>query len=83
VLDAKADRVFRDLLKTTYAEGTWVSPNVAARNFAPIIFAKRPDREGLGKPAFDAAMHRLLRAATIKTETYGRPSEPRTRLAVR
>ena len=55
-LGAKADRVFRALLVATYGEGTWTSPNPASRNFAPSIFAKRPDREGLGKPAFDAAM---------------------------
>jgi RecA-family ATPase len=82
-LNSKADRVFRSLLNFTYAEGTWTSPNPAAANYAPRTMSKRPDREGLGKPALEAAMHRLLKTGQIATETYGRPSEPRTRLAVR
>ena len=41
-----------------------------------------PDREGLGKPAFDAAMHRLIKAGQVRTETYGRPSDPHSRLAL-
>jgi RecA-family ATPase len=81
-LGAKADRVFRSLLVATYAEGTWTSPNPAAPNYAPRTMSKRPDREGLGKPALEAAMHRLLKTGQVATETYGRPSEPRTRLAV-
>jgi RecA-family ATPase len=81
-LGAKADRVFRSLLTITYAEGTWTSPNPAARNYAPTTFSKRLDREGLGKPAFEAAMHRLLRTGDVKTETYGRPSDPHTKLAL-
>lgn len=81
-LGAKADRVFRSLLSATYAEGTWTSPNPASRNYAAAIFSKRPDREGLGKPAFEAAMHRLQRAGDVKTESYGRPSDPHTRLAL-
>ncbi|HEY8872962.1 MAG TPA: AAA family ATPase [Stellaceae bacterium] len=80
-LGAKADRVFRSLLTATYAEGTWTSPNPAAPNYAPRTFSKRPDREGLGKPAFEAAMHRMLRAAEVKTETYGPPSQGRRRLS--
>jgi RecA-family ATPase len=80
-INAKADRVFLALLARTYGEGTWLCPNPSARNFAPTIFAKHPDREGLGRPAFDGAMHRLLKDDQIKTETYGRSSEPRTRLA--
>lgn len=80
-LGAKADRVFRGLLATTHASGSWTCPNLSARNYAPSVFAKHPDREGLSKPALEAAMHRLMKAGTIKTETYGRPSEPRSRLA--
>jgi RecA-family ATPase len=78
----KAERIFLSLLTESYAAGTWTCPNPSARNFAPAIFAKHPDREGIGKPAFDAAMHRLMKVGTVKTETYGRPSEPHTRLAL-
>lgn len=81
-LGAKGDRVFRALLTATYAQSTWTCPSPTARNYAPTLFAKHPDREGLSKPALEAAMHRLIKAGTIKTETYGRPSEPRSRLAL-
>ena len=80
-LSVKAERVFLSLLTATYGEGSWVCPNPAARNFAPAMFARHPDREHLAKPHFEAAMHRLLKVGQLKTETYGRPSEPRTRLA--
>lgn len=79
-MSAKADRVFRDLLAQTYEAGTWTSANISARNYAPSVFAKHPEREGLGKPALETAMNRLLQAGRIKTETYGRPSDPRYRL---
>ena len=80
-ISAKAERVFMSLLASTYEISSWTSPNLTARNYAPTLFAKHPDRDGLSKPAFEAAMHRLLKTAQIKTESYGRPSEPRTRLA--
>jgi len=78
---ARADRVFLMLLSESYANGAWTCPSLAARNFAPSIFAKHPDRDGLGKPAFQAAMYRLLKAGEIKVETYGSPSSRRSRLA--
>jgi RecA-family ATPase len=79
-VSAKAERIFLALLTDSYSTGTWTCPNPAARNYAPSIFAKHPDRDGLGKPAFEAAMHRLMKTDQIKIETYGRPSEPRSRL---
>lgn len=81
-LNAKADRVFLSLLAATYAEGTWTSPNPSARNYAPSQFSKRPDREGIGKPALEAAMHRLTKTGQIKIETYGRPSDPHSRFTL-
>jgi hypothetical protein len=81
-LNAKSDRVFRHLLGATYAEGTWTSPNPISKNYAPSVFAKRPDREGLGKPAFEDALLRQTQAGTIKTELYGRASNQHTRLAL-
>jgi RecA-family ATPase len=80
-LAAKAERVFLSLLSSTYAAATWSCPNPAARNYAPAIFAKHPDREGLGKPAIELAMHRLMKADRVKTEQYGPPSGRRTRFA--
>jgi hypothetical protein len=81
-LIAKADRVFLALLTSTYGASTWASPNRNARNYAPTAFALHPDREGLGKEAFEQAMHRLIKGGLIKSEEYGRPSDQRTRLTV-
>jgi RecA-family ATPase len=81
-VSAKADRVFLALLSKHYAMGAWTCPNLSARNYAPSVFAKHPDRDGLGKPAFEAAMHRLLTTGQIKIEKYGRPAEPHFRLAL-
>lgn len=82
-MSAKADRVFKDLLRETYLLGAWTSPNPASRNFAPATFAKHPDREGLGRPAFEYAMSRLLKAGAIGPEAYGRPANQHMRLVVR
>jgi RecA-family ATPase len=81
-MSAKAERVFRTLLATTYADGAWTSANSASRNYAPAVFAKRPDREGVGKPAFVDAMLRLKQAGTVKIEAYGPPSKEHTRLVL-
>lgn len=80
-LNAHADRVFVELLRATYTMGVKVAPSQSANNYAPTVFAKHPDRDGLGKPDFAAAMHRLVRAGSVKVEPYGRPSELRSRLA--
>jgi RecA-family ATPase len=82
VADAKADRLFLELLGATYQRGEWVSSAPNVRNFAPRRFAEHPQADGLGKKAFQAAMERMLHAGRIKAETYGRPSEPRFRLAL-
>jgi RecA-family ATPase len=79
---ARADRVFGELLRITYETGVWVSPSPTSNNYAPTLFAKRPDGEGLGKKALEAAMYRLMSSGAIRTEQYGRPSEPRTRLVL-
>jgi RecA-family ATPase len=80
-MNAKADRVFMELLRATYAMGDWVAPSRSARNYAPSAFAKHPDRENIGKPAFEGALARVTRSGLAKIERYGRPAEPRSRLA--
>jgi RecA-family ATPase len=82
VADAKADRVFLELLAAGYERGEWVSSAANVSNFAPRRFAAHPQAAGVGKKAFQAAMERMLHAGRIKAETYGRPSEPRFRLAL-
>ncbi|BBK31519.1 RecA-family ATPase [Stella humosa] len=77
---SKADRVFLALLQSTYTAGEWVSPRMQARNYAPTIFARHSGREGVGKPAFESALHRLQQRGAIVSERYGPPSKDGARL---
>jgi RecA-family ATPase len=80
-VEAKADRVFLDLVGKFQAEGRDVSPN-RSPSFAPTVFAKHPDRSGLSKNDFEAAMNRLLGAKKIQVEKSGSPSKQHSRLVI-
>ena len=49
-------------------------------NYAPKVFASRPDRNGHSKKVFEDAMQRLLAAGTIKLIAYGRKGDDRQRV---
>jgi RecA-family ATPase len=74
-LEAKADRVFLDLLAERERQGRPVSPNIS-NSHAPSVFAKHPDAQGVSKKDFEAAMERLLKAKPkrIAVEIVGPPS---------
>jgi RecA-family ATPase len=74
------ERVFLNLLEKTSADGQPVSANSRAGNYAPRLFASRPDRERYTKSDFERAMQALFAARKIINETYGRKSDTRTRL---
>ena len=76
---AKSERTFLALLTTYDEQGRTVSPNGGA-NFAPAIFERDEDAEGIKKAAFARAMGRLLKANRIHIETVGPPSKRRTKL---
>jgi RecA-family ATPase len=76
-------RVFLDLLNKTAAEGQPVSSNSKAGNFAPRLFASRPDRERFTKPDFEHAMQALFASQQITNEDYGRKSDKRFRIVNR
>jgi RecA-family ATPase len=80
-IEAKADRVFIKILASSYAAGNYTSLKPNSRSYAPHVFAKRPDCEGVGKAAFEGAMYRLLNAGRIKNERYGSPSRDQSRMA--
>lgn len=61
----RAERVFLDLLDKTTSEGQFVSANVRAGNYAPRLFATRPDKEGLRRADFERAMQALFAADKI------------------
>jgi RecA-family ATPase len=61
-----AERVFLDLLDKTMREGQFVSHSVHAGNYAPRLFAKRPEKEGRNRADFERAMQALFAADKIK-----------------
>jgi RecA-family ATPase len=62
----KCERVFFDMLATSRP----VSANSRAGNYAPKIFAKRPDREGYTLAHFERAMEALFARREIYLEKY-------------
>lgn len=70
-----AKNVFLTLLSTTLAEGRTLSPSKNAGNYAPAIFAKRPERDGYNKRQFEFAMEQLFADGLIRVEEYGPPSK--------
>jgi RecA-family ATPase len=76
---AKAETVFLALLSAFDEQGRNVSPNLSA-NYAPAVFERDPDADGVSKAAFARAMSKLLKANRIHIETVGPPSRQRTKL---
>jgi hypothetical protein len=58
-----------------------VSPN-PSRSYAPTVFEKDDDAEGVTSKAFAKAMGRLLKDNRIHIETNGPPSKRRKTLAL-
>jgi RecA-family ATPase len=79
--DAKADRVFLDLLAEFERQGRDVSSKRSS-TYAPIMFASHPNAVGVTKRAFEAAMERHFAAKRIVVETIG-PKSRRTSRIVR
>jgi phage/plasmid primase-like uncharacterized protein/RecA-family ATPase len=75
-----ADEVFLMLLDATISEGRSVSDNSHAGNYAPRLFARRPERAGFRFGDFTKAMERLFVKKAIRNEEYGRKSDARKRL---
>jgi hypothetical protein len=65
-----AERVFLDLLDRSAAEGQFVSHNSRASNYAPRVFALRPDRGRFAKRDFEFAMQALFAAKTINVGSH-------------
>jgi RecA-family ATPase len=76
--DAKAERVFLDLLATFTAQGRVVSDSSGA-NYAPAAFANQGSAP-MSNKALKAAMERLFLAKRIRAEPYGPPSRQRRRI---
>ncbi|MCA0344134.1 MAG: AAA family ATPase [Proteobacteria bacterium] len=73
----RAERVFLDLVRWHASKNIPVSPNRSS-TFAPTVFARHPQREGISKRGFENAMHALLENNRIRIETVGPPSKQRS-----
>jgi hypothetical protein len=71
------ERVILDLLEKVKAHGRHVSDSRNSGNYAPRLFAQRPDREGFGKDDFSRAMEMLFSRNEITTAPYGRSGDKR------
>jgi RecA-family ATPase len=76
-----AKTVFCNILRSCDDAGIAVSMNDKAGNYAPKVFAKRTDANGINKRSLELAMHALLADGTLYVAEYGRPSNPHYRLA--
>lgn len=79
--DAKAERVFIDLLTLYETDGRPVGAQKGA-NYAPFVFSGDDRREDVSKVSFTRAMNRLFNDKRIRIMEYGPPSKLRQRLAV-
>jgi RecA-family ATPase len=80
IVEAKADRVFLELLASHNAQGRDVSDSPGS-NYAPAVFAGAgPER--LTKDVLRRAMNRLFVAGRIRVEPFGPPSRRRKRLII-
>ena len=77
---AKAEAVFLALLQAFEDQGRSVSPNPSA-SYAPGVFERESDADGISKAALSRAMSKLLKADRIHVETVGPPSKQRKKLA--
>ena len=65
-----AERVFLELLDRTTVERQYVSNNSRTGNYAPRIFALRPDRERFKRADFERAMQALFASKQIVIGRY-------------
>ena len=71
--EANLDDAFMRCLDAAIAQGRTVS-DCPGRNYAPVLFEKMPEAQGIKKRAFELAMPRLFTAAKIKVQTEGKGS---------
>jgi RecA-family ATPase len=83
--DTKAEEVFMGLLRRFSAEGRNASDKLTAPNYAPKYFAEEDEakKHKFKKSELKEAMRRLFKADKLCVETYGRPSQPTSRLAIK
>jgi RecA-family ATPase len=83
--EARVEALFMDLLRRFAGQGRNVSHKNTAPNYAPTVFAKEPEatKQRVRRSEFEAAIRRLFASDRIMVESYGRPSQPSSRIAVK
>lgn len=71
------EEVFLTLLDRCTEQGQRLSDSKHASNYAPRIFASRPDREGYSARDFEKTMHGLFSGKRIKMQPYGSKGDDR------
>jgi RecA-family ATPase len=77
----KAEEIFIKLLRQHNDQGQKVSPN-PSQTYAPALFSKHPNAEGISKTAFERGMQNLIGLGKIKIEEVGPPSRRYQQLRV-
>jgi RecA-family ATPase len=77
---ANAETVFLTLLQAFEEQGRSVSPN-PSNSYAPVVFEREVDADGVSKAGLARAMSKLLKANRIHVETSGPRSHRRRKLA--
>jgi RecA-family ATPase len=76
---AKAERVFLKLLRQFTDQGRHVSPTPSV-SYAPTVFARHPEAEGMTKRALAGAMEKLLTDRRVIIAEHGRGASKRRHL---
>lgn len=80
-IQSRAERVFLALVHRFNEEGRNISPSPSA-GYAPLLFAKHPQAEGVTKRQFEIAMDTLLVAGRIKIVEVGPASKRRKNIEI-
>jgi hypothetical protein len=72
--------VFLALLDRTEVTQQRLSDSKNAGNYAPRVFARRPDSEGYSTKEFEKAMAALFTRNQIVMQSYGRPGDSHQRV---
>ena len=83
-LEAKqrAEFAFLQCLKRFNDSGRALSASPTANNYAPTVFAQRPECNGVTKRGLGGAMERLFEQKKIRVEEYGPKSRGTKKLVI-
>ena len=76
----QAKDVFLKLLSRCDVSNKPLSDSKASTNYAPKVFALRPDRESFSRKEFEVAMNNLMVEKVITLQSYGRKHDERRRI---